>query len=162
MGSTVAGLALLGALMACTHRPPQVGFGEDPQLPVPLSDARALPARAEAVSNWPAPPPGARALPSSQVDSSALPSGYPQLVWTQGDGRTVGLYGQEGGCTHVHLDLREQTPRLVRAALVEVTTSSGPCTMDLRFPTLAVQLDAPLGNRTIVLERQTIGPPYGR
>ncbi len=74
----------------------------------------------------------------------------------------VGFYGQEGGCTQVHADVREQTPRMVRIVLVEVTTSSGPCTMDLRFPPLAVQLDAVLGDRTVVLERQTIGPLPGR
>jgi len=62
----------------------------------------------------------------------------------------------------VHADLREQTPRLIRVAVVEVTTSSGPCTMDLRYPSLAVQLDAPLGDRTVVLERHTIGPPPRR
>ncbi|MGH3881836.1 MAG: hypothetical protein ACRDRC_00325 [Pseudonocardiaceae bacterium] len=156
--STVAGLALLGALMACAHRPQQVGFGGDPQPLAPVSGASVAMARGETVPDWPDPPPGARALPSAQIDSSALPPGYPRLVWTQGDGRPVGLHGQEGGCTHVHADLREQTARLVRVALVEITSKSGPCTMDLRFPPLAVRLDAPLGDRTVVLERQTSGP----
>ncbi len=110
------------------------------------------------VPDWPDPPPRGRALPPAQVDSSALPPSYPRLVWTQDDGRPVGLYGQEGGCTHVHADLREQTPRLVRVALVKIAAKSSPCTMDLRFPALAVQLDAPLGDRTVVLERQTLGP----
>lgn len=158
--SIVAGLALLGALMACADRPHQVGFGGHPP---PVSGASVPAAGKETVPDWPGPPAGARALPSAQIDSSALPPGYPRLVWTQGDGRPVGLYGQESGCTHVHADLREQTPRLVRVALVEITAKSGPCTMDLRFPPLAVQLDAPLGDRTVVLERQTSGPlPPGR
>ncbi len=155
----MAGLALLGALMACAPRPQQVGFGGYPQPLVPVSGASAATAGGDMVPGWPGPPPGVRALPSAQIDSSALPPGYPRLVWTQGDGRRVGLYGQEGGCTHVHADLREQTPRLVRVALVEITAKSGPCTMDLRFPSLAVQLDAPLRDRTVVLERQTFGPP---
>lgn len=159
LGFTVAGLALLlGALMACPHRPDQAGFGGHPQPSAPVSPTSAATAGEEAVPDWPAPPPGVRTLPSAQIDSSALPPGYPRLVWTQGDGRPVGLYGQEGGCTHVHAGLREQTPRLVRVALVEITPRSGPCTMDLRFPPLAVQLDAPLGGRTVVLERQTFGP----
>ena len=58
----------------------------------------------------------------------------------------------------MHADLREQTLRLVRVALVEITAKSSPCTMDLRFPPLAVQLDTPLGDRTVILERQTFGP----
>lgn len=161
MGSTVAGLALLGALMACAHRPQQVGFGGQPERLTPLSSAEE-PSPGGVVPDWPTPPAGARPLPPDQVDGSALPPGYPRLVWTQGEGRTVGLYGQEGGCTRVHADLREQTHRLVRVALVEVTAKPGPCTMDLRFPALAVQLDAPLEDRTVVLERQTIGPPPGR
>lgn len=155
---TVAGLALLGALAACADRPHQVGFGGYPQPLAPVSGASAATAGRETAPDWPDPPPGARVLPSAQIDSSALPPGYPRLVWIQGDGRPVGLYGQEGGCTHVHADLREQTPHLVRVALVEITAKSGPCTMDLRFPPLALQLDAPLGDRTVVLERQTFGP----
>ncbi|MGH3999635.1 MAG: hypothetical protein ACRDTJ_19500, partial [Pseudonocardiaceae bacterium] len=86
------------------------------------------------VSNWPTPPAGVRALPSSQVDSSALPSGLSTAGVDSGwrpHGRAL---RSGGGCTHAPLELREQTPRLVRIALVEVTTSSGPCTMDLRFP----------------------------
>ncbi len=163
LGSTVASLALLGALMACAHRPQQVGSGGHPHPPAPVSGTSTATAEDSAVPDWPAPPPGVRALPSAQIDSSALPPDYPRLVWTRGDGRPVGLYGQEGGCTHVHADLREQTPRLVRVALVEVTAKSDPCTMDLRFPPLTVELDAPLGDRTVILERQTFGPlPPGR
>ncbi|MGH3889261.1 MAG: hypothetical protein ACRDSZ_22335 [Pseudonocardiaceae bacterium] len=144
--------------MACSHRADQVGFGGYPQRPVPVYGTSAATAGEEVVPDWPAPPAGVRTLPSDQIDSSALPPDYPRLVWTQGDGRRVGLYGQEAGCTHVHAGLRRQTPRLIRVALVEVTPKSGPCTMDLRFPLLAVQLDAPLGDRTVVLERQTFGP----
>ncbi|MGH4011923.1 MAG: hypothetical protein ACRDTH_27810 [Pseudonocardiaceae bacterium] len=157
--STVTGLTLLGALMACADRTDQVGSGGHPQPLAPVPGASATMAREETVPDWPDPPVGARALPSAQIDSAALPPGYPRLVWTQGDGRPVGLYGQEGGCTHIHADLREQTPRLVRVVLVEITEKSGPCTMDLRFPPLTVQLDAPLGDRVVVLERQTFGPP---
>jgi hypothetical protein len=158
---TVAGFALLGALIACGYRPDQVGF--EGQRLAQVSGVSASTAGREVLSNWPAPPHGVRPLPSAQIDSSALPPGYPRLAWTQDEGRmVVGIYGQEGGCTHAHADLREQTPWLVRVAVVEVTTSSGPCTMDLRYPSLAVQLDAPLGDRTVVLERHTIGPPPGR
>ncbi|HEY6423378.1 MAG TPA: hypothetical protein VIY28_09080 [Pseudonocardiaceae bacterium] len=157
MASAVAGFAVLGTLGACAYGPDQAGFEGHPH-PAPVAGTVAP----IAGPDWPTPPAGAPALPSDQIDASALPSGYPRLVWTQGDGRALGLYGQEGGCTYVHSDLREQTPRLVRIALVEVTTRSGPCTKELRFLALATQLDAPLGGRTVVLERQTVGPPPGR
>lgn len=161
MGFTVTGFALLGALIACAHRPDQVGI--EGQRLAQVSGAGASTAGHEVLPNWPAPPHGVRPLPSAQIDSSALPPGYPGLVWTQdAASKVVGIYGQEGGCTHVHADLREQTPRLVRVAVMEITASSGPCTMDLRYPSLVVHLDAPLGDRTVVLERHTIGPPPGR
>jgi hypothetical protein len=161
MGFTVAGFALLAALMACGYRPDQVGF--EGQRLAQVAGTSASRADHEVLPNWPAPPDGVRPVPSDQIDSSALPAEYPRLAWTEDEGgMVVGLYGQEGGCTHAHADLREQTPRLVRVAVVEVTTSSGPCTMDLRYPSLAVQLDAPLGDRTVVLERQTINPPPRR
>lgn len=163
MGSVVAGLALFGA--ACAAQPDHVGFGGQPNLQAPHHLQTSGPTEVAPVSSdappraegarpaWPAPPPGATAVPAAQVDASALPEGYPRLVWIQGDGRTFGAYGQEGGCTQVHSELREQTPQLVRIAFVEVTMSPGPCTMDLRFRPLTVQLEAPLGERTVVLTR---------
>lgn len=164
MGSAVAGLALLGALAGCAEKPDQVGFGGQPQQAQPQlaeppvgGNGAASPARAA----WPAPPAGAQELPAAQIDGSGLPQGYPRMVWTQGDGHTVGAYGQEGGCTEVHPEVREQSADAVRLALVEVTSSPGPCTMDLRFPPLAARLDAPLGDRTVILERQTVGPRGG-
>ncbi len=148
MGSVVAGLALFGA--ACAAQPDHVGFGGQPHLQAPHH--RQATTSGE-VAPWPAPPPGGTAVPAAQVDASALPEGYPRLVWIQGDGRTVGAYGQEGGCTQVHSELREQTPQLVRITFVEVTMSPGPCTMDLRFRPLTRQLEAPLGERSVVLTR---------
>ncbi len=161
MGFIVTGFALLGALMACGHRPDQNELKG--QRLAQVSGTSESTAGHEVLPNWPAPPHGVRPLPSAQIDSSALPPDYPRLVWTQdADRRVVGIYGQEGGCTYAHSVLREQTPHLVRVAVVEVTTSPGPCTMDLRYPSLAVQLDASLGDRIVVLERQAIGPPPPR
>ena len=165
MGSVVAGLALFGLFgAACAAQPDQVGFGGQPHLQAPhhlqtsgsseVAPGSDAPPRAQGAHHaWPAPPPGGTTVPAAQVDASALPEGYPRLVWIQDDGRTVGAYGQEGGCTQVHSELREQTPQLVRIAFVEVTMSPGPCTMDLRFRPLSVQLEAPLGERSVVLTR---------
>lgn len=114
MGFTVAGFALLGALMACAYRPDHVGL--EGQRLAQVSGASASTVGHEVLPNWPAPPRGVRPIPSAQIDSSALPPGYPRLAWTHDEGRmVVGIYGQEGGCTHAHADLREQTP------------AAGPC-----------------------------------
>ena len=145
-------MALLGVLTACAQQQPVAGPGPPP---APAASGVASRVAGEPRPDWPAPPAGGRALPAHQIDASALPDGYPRLVWTEGDGHTVGGYGQEGGCTAVHAELREQTATLVRMTFVEVTTSAGPCTMDLRFPALTVVLDAPPAGRTVVLEHQT-------
>lgn len=157
MGSAVAGLALSGVLTACAAQPDHVGFGGYPSAPPEGSaPSTMIPPAAQGVRPaWPGPPPGGSTVPAGQIDSGALPQGYPRLVWTERDGLTVGVTGQEGGCTQVHPELREQTSQHIRIAFVEVTTSPGPCTMDLRFRSLTVRLDAALAERTVVLERRT-------
>ena len=156
MGSAIAGLVLSGALTGCAGQPGNVGFGGYPPPPEGSASSTMISPPAAGMRHaWPGPPPGGSAVPAAQIDFTALPEGYPRLVWTEGDGRTVGATGQEGGCTQVHSELREQTSQHVRIAFVEVTTSPGPCTMDLRYRPLTVQLDAPLAQRTVVLERQT-------
>lgn len=157
MGSTVVGLLLSGALTGCAGQPDHVGFGGYPPVPADgsVSSTMIPPPAGGMRPGWPGPPPGARVVPAGQVDSAALPEGYPRRVWIEGDGRTVGATGQEGGCTQVHSELHEQSPQRIRIALVEVTTSPGPCTMDLRYRPLTVRLDGALAERTVVLERQT-------
>lgn len=108
-----------------------------------------------------APPPGGIAVPLEQVDPSRLPRGYPRVVWTEHGGTVLGAYGQGGGCTEVGGEVAEQGPA-VRMVLVEVTLHRGPCTMELRYPPVTVPLDAPLGERTVVLDRREVGPPPGR
>jgi hypothetical protein len=148
---------LFGAFTACAVQPDHVGFGGYPSVPAEDSVSSAMiPPSAQGLRPaWPGPPPGGSTVPAAQVDSAALPEGYPRLVWTGDDGRTVGAIGQEGGCTQVHSELREQSSERIRITFVEVTTSPGPCTMDLRFRPLSVRLDAALAERTVVLERQT-------
>lgn len=159
-GTTVAAFALLGAIAACGQEPEQVGFGGARQNPVPPVD-KPQPVEPD-VPNGPVPPPGGRELAPTQVDPAALPQGYPQLVWTTDEGRTVGVYGQEGGCSTVRADLLEQTAQTVRIKLVETSESDGPCTMDLRYPDLSVPLAEPLGARTVVLEQESQGVVPGR
>jgi len=104
------------------------------------------------------PPAGSVPVPEAKVDASALPEGYPRVAWTEGDGRTLGAYGQAGGCIEASAEVREQTAQRVVLRITETVTSTGPCTMEIRFPPLSVTLDSPLGDRTVVLERTQVGP----
>ncbi|HEX2299813.1 MAG TPA: hypothetical protein VHH34_15080 [Pseudonocardiaceae bacterium] len=156
MRTAITGLVLVGVLAGCAGQSGQVGFGGSPPAPPEGSASSTVPPQAGGVRPaWPGSPVGGSAVPAAQLDSAALPEGYPRQVWTEDEGRTVGATGQEGGCTQVHSELREQTSEHIRMAFVEVTTSPGPCTMDLRYRPLTVRLDAPLAERTVVLERQT-------
>lgn len=96
------------------------------------------------------PPAGATALPAGRVDTSALPAGLPTLVWTRG-ARTVGVYGRAGGCTEARLEVVEQGADRVVLRVVQQRTSPGPCTRELVYPPLEATLDAPLGQRRVVL-----------
>lgn len=152
MRRALGGAALLAALAGCADLPEALGFGGGPG-----ASASSGPTP-EPVPGRPTPPPGGSVLPAVQVDATALPEGHPRLVWTRAGGRVVGVYGQEGGCGRVRAELLEQAGPQIRIELVETIPTTGPCTMDLRFPPLSVQLDEPLGERTVVLERRTVRP----
>ncbi|WP_200797459.1 hypothetical protein [Streptoalloteichus hindustanus] len=149
--SVGAALVLVGA---CGQEQPKIGFGGAPPA-VGSSSASVTPAPTEDETT-PKPPNGARALPPDRVDASGLPEGYPRLVWFQdADGRTLGAYGQEGGCGRVEAKVTEQTAQRVRILFTETTpTGAQQCTMDLRYPPKTVTLDAPLGDRAVVLQEQ--------
>lgn len=87
----------------------------------------------------------------SQIDGSGLPKGHPKEVSTYDD--VLVVTGQEGGCTKVSAALTSQTEKEV---VVMLTHSEPPkdtmCTMDIRFPKLVLKLDAPLGDREVVLK----------
>ncbi|MCP2168352.1 hypothetical protein LX83_005230 [Goodfellowiella coeruleoviolacea] len=101
-------------------------------------------------------PNGGTAVPGDRVDATALPEGYPVQVWTEGDGTTVGVTGQEGGCGKVRAEVTGQSAAAVAIDLVEtVPAGEQLCTMDLRYPPLSVRIDQPLGERTVVLTERT-------
>ncbi len=156
VGAVLGGAVLLTALVGCADRQDGLGFGGVPDPAPPPDSSEAAP---QPIPGNPTPPADGIALPAVQVDAAGLPDGHPRLVWTREDGRTVGVYGQEGGCSRVRADLLEQTDSVIRIGLVETIPTTGPCTMDLRFPPLSVQLDEPLEQRTVLLERRTVGPP---
>ncbi|GAA4614245.1 hypothetical protein GCM10023108_18110 [Saccharopolyspora hordei] len=139
--------ALLLALAACAQQPnDEVGFGGQPPAP---------PGPVE-----PKPETERTPVAESQLDTSALPKSYPTKVWTQDGGTVVVATGQEGGCSTVHAEAAEQTADHVKVVLVEETPDPpGICTMDLRYPPVAVRLDAPVEGRKIVLEQRDVKVP---
>lgn len=101
------------------------------------------------------PPAGGTPVEEQQIDDSALPQGYPKLVWTEEDGKAVGVVAQEGGCGRASVEVPEQTDKQVVVVLVEtVPATPQNCTMDLRYPKITVDLDQPLSDRTVVLKSE--------
>jgi hypothetical protein len=101
------------------------------------------------------PPTGAEEVPASQLDTAALPDRYPVLVWTEGEGRTVGVVAQEGGCGRASLEVPTQDAEQVVITMVETVPDDGrACTMDLRYPKLTTELEQPLDQRTVVLRNE--------
>jgi hypothetical protein len=101
------------------------------------------------------PPAGGTPVAEQQVDTTVLPEGYPVLVWTEGDGSTVGVVAQEGGCGKASVEVPEQTDTQVVILMVEtVPAAPQACTMDLRYPKLTTELDEPLGERKVVLKSE--------
>ncbi|MCD2197316.1 hypothetical protein LQ327_28480 [Actinomycetospora endophytica] len=150
--SALLGAALLLAGCGGTSSPPPGGSST----PAPPTIATGAPPGGTSTPPVPVdplvadPPDGTTALPTSQVDSSGLPPGFPTLAWTRGP-RTVGVYGRAGGCTQATAQLVDQTPTAVTVRVVQTTTSTGPCTRELRYPPLEVTLAADLGQRRVVL-----------
>jgi hypothetical protein len=153
-----------GAILLCVAcgQNDEIGFGGVPPMTTadrPTSGPVETPAvPPDTDPMFPRPPAGVTIVPEAKVDSSALPNGYPRVVWTEGDGTTIGVFGQAGGCTEATAEMAEQTTERVIVVITETTTSTGPCTMEILYPPLTVKLDAPLGDRTVVLERTQIGP----
>lgn len=93
-------------------------------------------------------------LAKGQLDASALPKGYPRKASTTDDD-TVVITASESGCTKVTAELVKQTESEVEVLLVHTTPADKPmCTMDIRFPKVAVELDEPLGERKLVLKAE--------
>jgi hypothetical protein len=146
--------ALLGAallLTGCggTSSPPPPGAGSPPTVATGAPPA-ATPTPAVADPLTATPPDGTTALDASRVEVRELPPGFPTLVWTRGP-RTLGVFGRAGGCTETNAQVVDQTAEAVTLRVVQTTTSTGPCTRELRYPPLEVTLAADLGARRVVL-----------
>ncbi|MDR7303148.1 hypothetical protein [Haloactinomyces albus] len=148
-----AGVLLL-AVTACAEQQQEVGFGGQPSVPSSAEQGQ------QTGSVTPKPTEQRIVVPPENIDATALPKGYPREVWTQGGGIVVVATGQEGGCSNVHAEVAEQTGKKVRVVFVEeIPEPAGICTMDIRYPAVTAELDAPLGERTVVLEEREVKVP---
>ncbi|NKE58747.1 hypothetical protein FXN61_18800 [Lentzea sp. PSKA42] len=146
IGTVVGTGVLLLVISACgSAQNAGTGAGGGPTLPTATSPSEVPPG----IAPGEIPPDG---KPVTKLDTNALSSEYPRTVWTQGDGKTVGVIAQEGGCGKASASVLEQSASVVKIELVEtLPLDKQACTMDIRFPPLTVQLSEPLGERTVAL-----------
>ncbi len=151
LGTAIGAGALLLVLTGCASPKPPLDAGSGGGPTLTTAPATTTPSSGdEPVQNLL--PPGGKEVPPAKVDASAVPEGNPRTVWTEGDGSTLGLIGQEGGCGKASVEIAEQSAQVVKVVVVEtVPKEAQACTMDIRFPPLTAKLDAPLGERLVVL-----------
>ncbi|GGP40467.1 hypothetical protein [Saccharothrix coeruleofusca] len=102
-----------------------------------------------------APVPDASEVPADRVDGSTLPDTYKQRVLVSGDGRTLQVIGLTGGCKNASAEVTAQSGDSVLITLVSTyypPEGGGMCSQELRDIPLTVTLDAPLGDRRVILE----------
>ncbi|MBP2334515.1 hypothetical protein JOF41_000693 [Saccharothrix coeruleofusca] len=149
LGTAVGAAALLVALVGCATSQPGGDAGAGPTLTTAPSSPSSAPPSEEFESPV---PPGGTAVPEARVDATALPEGSPRAVWTEADGSVLGVIGQEAGCGRAGVEVAEQSAQVVKVVLVETLPKDQQvCTMDIRYPPLTAKLDAPLGERSVVL-----------
>ncbi|QFZ17537.1 hypothetical protein [Saccharothrix syringae] len=125
---------------------PTSGSRPGPTTPAPVPPPQSTP---------PPLPGGETEVPGAQVDGGTLPDTYERQAWTSADGRVLRVVGLAGGCKTASAEVTAQSADQVRITLV--TTYYPPaegtaCTQELRDVPLDVTLDAPLGDRLVVLE----------
>jgi hypothetical protein len=98
-------------------------------------------------------PVGAVPVAGARVDARALPAGYPRLVWTEGNGSVVGFFAEQGACTTVSASVTGQTDQAVTVRLLLTEpASTKPCPQYLVNKEMTVNLDRPLGSRTVIMQ----------
>jgi hypothetical protein len=94
------------------------------------------------------------AVPSNQIDVSAMPTEQPTAVQTAEGGRIVIFHAEQAGCQSVAAQVLSQSSTKVVVDMV-VTSSAGAgkvCPMIVRVVPVTVSLTAPLGSRTLVFQ----------
>lgn len=100
-------------------------------------------------------PGGPTPVPAERIDASTLSELYKKDVQVSADGRTLRVIGLAGGCKRASAEVAAQAADQVRITLVTTyypPAGGGLCTQELYDVPLNVTLDAPLGDRRVVLE----------
>lgn len=150
-GSTVLLVALAGCAGTDAGQPSEAAPAEE------SAEESDAPASDEENFNAPdgAKPSGESGIPEKQVDASALPKGYPRKVVLHEAGDKLTITAQESGCGKASAEVVKQSSSQVVVLLVHtVPKEEKMCTMDIRYPQLRVELDKPLGDRTLVLKAE--------
>lgn len=154
LGTVVGAGALLLLTAACANSQDNQDNAGDSR-PTQTSSAGTAPSTEPDRQPARTPPSGGERVAARQIDATALPEGYPVLVWTEDGGRTIGVVAQEGGCGKASVEVPEQDADRVVVTMIEtVPRESRPCTMDLRYPKITTELDRPLDQRTVVLRNE--------
>jgi hypothetical protein len=99
-------------------------------------------------------PPNVTPVPKERVDTTSLSDTYRDEAYVFGDGRDIEVFGVGGGCKEARAEVSGQSADLVQITLVTITKQppGTMCTQEIRQVPLTVRLDAPLGDRRLVLE----------
>ncbi|QQQ77972.1 hypothetical protein IOD16_05640 [Saccharothrix sp. 6-C] len=151
LGTAIGAGVLLVVLAACATSTPVGPGAGGPTLTTEVSSETPATTPGEPEFESPVPPNG-KEVPKERIDAAAIPEGTPTTTWTEGDGSVLGVIAQEAGCGKASVEIAEQNAQVVKVVLVETTPLDQPvCTMDIRYPPLTAKLDAPLGDRKVVL-----------
>ncbi|RDI17411.1 hypothetical protein [Lentzea flaviverrucosa] len=99
-------------------------------------------------------PPDVTPVAKDKVDTTSLSDTYRDEAYVFGDGRDVEVFGVGGGCKEARAEITGQSADVVQITLVTITKQPAGtiCSQEIRQVPLTVRLDAPLGNRRLVLE----------
>lgn len=145
----IAALALLA--VGCAGRPP-ASAGSPPSLSTAPTSTGPTSTSAPDLPNVHLPA-GAVPVAGSKVDATALPAGYPRLVWTEDNGATIGFFAEQGACTTASASVPAQTDSSVTVRLlITKAATTKPCPLYLLDKQMTVKLDRPLGDRTVIMQ----------
>ncbi|ANZ34944.1 hypothetical protein BBK82_01495 [Lentzea guizhouensis] len=99
-------------------------------------------------------PPNVTPVPKEKVDSTSLSDTFRTEAYVFNDGRDIEVFGLGGGCKEARAEVTAQSAEVVQVTLVTITKQPPGtiCTQEVRQVPLTVRLDAPLGDRRLVLE----------
>ncbi|SEQ71174.1 hypothetical protein SAMN05216188_104404 [Lentzea xinjiangensis] len=99
-------------------------------------------------------PPNVTPVAKERVDTTSLSDTYRDEAYVFGDGRDVEVFGMGGGCKEARAEVTGQSAEVVHITLVTITKQPAGtvCAQEIRQVPLTVRLDAPLGDRRLILE----------